>query len=280
MLNRECPQWEKTLSDPSSIRLTKPRKHAGGVTMLMDKGLGLSQYSDLLETASDYIDFIKLGFGTSALYPPPVLLKKISLAEELEVELYPGGSFFEIAWVQDRLDHYLEALQAWGFKTLEISDGTINLSLQDRAYAIKKACSYGFHVLTECGKKISGSRVSGLEIKETLLHDLEYGAQFMIVEGRESGTNVGLYNSAGELDKEEVLSIQEHLGEELFSYLIWEAPQKQQQTDLIKHFGVNVNLGNIHPEEIFSVEALRRGLRSDTMQHILAQKSCANQALN
>ena len=47
--------------------------------------------------------------------------------------------------------------------------------------------------------------------------------------------------------------------------LIWEAPQKNQQAYLILKFGPNVNLGNISPEEITSLETMRRGLRGDTL---------------
>ena len=46
-----------------------------------------------------------------------------------------------------------------------------------------------------------------------------------------------------------------------------EAPAKKQQAWFIKHFGSNVNLGNIAPEEVISVETLRLGLRGDTLLH-------------
>ena len=48
--------------------------------------------------------------------------------------------------------------------------------------------------------------------------------------------------------------------------LIFEAPQKEQQVWLVKHFGCNVNLGNIAPGEVISLETVRQGLRADTMK--------------
>jgi phosphosulfolactate synthase len=47
--------------------------------------------------------------------------------------------------------------------------------------------------------------------------------------------------------------------------LLFEAPQKAQQVWFIKQFGVNVNLGNIPPDEVIALETLRLGLRADTL---------------
>ena len=48
--------------------------------------------------------------------------------------------------------------------------------------------------------------------------------------------------------------------------IVWEAPLKEQQQELILRFGPDVNLGNIPPQEILSLEALRVGLRGDTLR--------------
>ena len=42
---------------------------------------------------------------------------------------------------------------------------------------------------------------------------------------------------------------------------------KKQQVWFIKHFGSDVNLGTIAPDEVISVETLRLGLRGDTLLH-------------
>jgi phosphosulfolactate synthase len=254
--------WVDSLEDPSACRLKKPRK--SGLTMIMDKGLGVSCFKDFLETSSMHIDYIKLGFGTSALYPIPVLEKKISLAKQYGVPIYPGGTFFEVAYLQGKLKEYFCQIKQLGFEAVEISDGTISLPREKRKQVIQLAKEMGFDVLTECGKKISGSTLELLQIRETLFEDLKNGATYMIVEGRESGENVGIYNSEGEADEEFITSVTESL-EEYTDYLIWEAPKKNQHVTFISQFGFNVNLGNVSPSDIFSVEALRRGLRSDTL---------------
>jgi len=255
--------WINSLRDPSACRVGKPRTY--GITMILDKGLGIRHFTDLIETSADHIDYIKLGFGTAALYPPTVLEKKLSLAIEHDLRLYPGGTFFEVAYLQGKVDSYFEQIKQWGFETVEISDGTITLSRQERDYFIEKAKDFGFEVITECGKKIQGSSLELMEITDCLFQDLHAGAKYMIVEGRESGENVGLYNSSGEIDKDVLTQIQESFKNHLPS-LIWETPKKQQQAAFIQAFGPNINLGNIAADEVFALEALRRGLRSDTME--------------
>ena len=69
-----------SIHPPLAGRAAKPR--ATGLTMVIDKGLGPGQVSDLLLMASNYIDFIKLGFGTSLLYPPEVLKRKLQAIVE------------------------------------------------------------------------------------------------------------------------------------------------------------------------------------------------------
>ncbi|MBP1934170.1 phosphosulfolactate synthase [Ammoniphilus resinae] len=249
-----------SLHDPAGERL-KPAKDKG-ITMVIDKGLGVRRLEDLLDTASSYLDFIKLGFGTTALYPIHVLKEKIQLAKAHHVPMYPGGTFFEIAFYQNKLKEYLTNARELGFTKIEISDGTIHLNLDQRQYAIQLARSFGFDVITEYGKKLAGSTIEIQSLIETIENDLSAGAQLIIVEGRESGENVGIYDGRGNL-RSDFSELIEQL-KPYQSYLIWEAPKKNQQVELITRFGPNVHLGNIAPDEIFSVESLRRGLRSDT----------------
>lgn len=261
MLDHNQICWNESFIDPSTTRMMKPRRE--GITMIIDKGLGLSSFLDVLQTSAAHVDFIKLGFGTSVLYPQSILIDKIKLASEYKVDIYPGGTFFEVAYTQKKIKEYFQNLIEWGFGTVEISDGSISLSQQERSSAIRLAKELGLQVITECGKKVSGSSIDLLQVQETLEHDLLDGAKYMIIEGRESGENVGIYDSEGKADDELIQAIKGTLGV-LIDSLIWEAPQKSQQIALLELFGTNVNLGNIAAQEIYSLESLRRGLRSDT----------------
>lgn len=238
-------------------RAAKPRQL--GVTMLIDKGLGLSAFADLLSVAGAHIDFVKLGFGTAALTPPDVLKEKIECAKQHNVWIYPGGTFFEAAYAKESWERYLLQLEQFAFPAVEISEGTITLPQGMREKVIR-AASQSFLVLSEVGKKAQGSQVTLEQLRLTYEQDRQAGASYVIVEGRESGKNVGIYNREGELDPQFVRSAQASIGTDI----IWEAPLKSQQTALIHLLGANVNLGNIGAGDVLAVEALRRGLRSDT----------------
>ena len=71
MADKYAGAWRGVLDFPISGRQQKPRKI--GLSMVIDKGLGLTEFKDLLEVAAPYIDFIKLGFGTSVFYPAAIL---------------------------------------------------------------------------------------------------------------------------------------------------------------------------------------------------------------
>lgn len=256
--------WLDMLYFPLGGRVKKPRNQ--GLTMVIDKGLGLGETRDLLSIAGDYIDFIKLGFGTSALYDQALLEEKIHLAKNYSVDIYPGGTFLEVAVLQDKLSEYLMLAKALGYTAIEVSDGTVNISSEVRDRAISMAVALGFKVLTEVGKKDPSENVpAGYYVKQ-ILRDLENGAFKVIIEGRESGKNVGVYDQEGLLIVDEMDAVVNAI--EDTRSLIWEAPLKEQQQDLILLFGPNVNLGNISPYEVMALEALRVGLRGDTLRSV------------
>lgn len=254
---------EFALEYPLAGRNEKPRSR--GLTMVIDKGLGLAALADFLEVNWPFLDFIKFSFATSLLYPEKILREKIALIKSYGIIPYPGGTLFEIAVVQNKMEEYFKSLRELGFPALEISDGTINLPVQLREEAIKEARASGFMVLTEVGKKDQEESLSLAGTGKILELDLLAGVDYIIIEGRESGKGIFIYDYEGSINLSlftGILAIVEERQEKL----IWEAPLKKQQVFLIKELGVNVNLGNIPPEEVMAVEALRRGLRGDTFK--------------
>ncbi|MFF0826945.1 phosphosulfolactate synthase [Brevibacillus sp. NPDC003359] len=258
----ECDQsfLPDSWANPSGQIREKPR--AKGLTMVIDKGLGLTAYSDLLALAAPYIDLYKLGFGTIALYPLEILNQKLTLAKQNGVHIMPGGTFFEIAIRHNTIADYMKLIRSLGFTAVEISDGTFPLSFAHRQEAINYALDNDLVVYTEVGKKTAEYRACRDELLETLSFDLHNGASHVIVEARESGT-VGVCDGDGKIDDSFVRDIVS-AAKEKASRLIWEAPQKDQQVCFIKAIGNDVNLGNIASTDVFSVETLRRGLRGDT----------------
>lgn len=261
--------WLEVITMPLGERSKKPRNH--GLTMVIDKGLGLNETKDLFTVAGDYIDFLKLGFGTSALYNRGVLEEKIKLAKCFGIDIYPGGTFLEIAIMQNKLKEFIKMAGTIGYSTLEVSDGTINLSQEVRERAISMALDAGFKVLTEVGKKnMQDKEIIGHYLRQ-VKRDLDCGAFRVIIEGRESGKNAGFYDERGRFIEDEWEQLLVAAGDQRL--LIWEAPLKQQQRDLISRFGPNVNLGNIAASEALALEALRVGLRGDTLRPVYLRES-------
>ena len=258
----EGKAWRRTFDFPVPGRINKPRKL--GLTMVIDKGMGINQTRDLLELASDYIDSIKLAFGTSAFYSTELLRRKIKLVRSYGVDICPGGTFLEVAVLQNRLGGFLQRAVDLGFTSVEVSDGTIEMSPALRHDTIRRAQGHGLRVFSEVGKKDPQDKMPEKHMLEQITRDLETGVDGVVIEGRESGKGVVIYDREG-LIMEDVL---ERLisGVDKPESLIWEAPLKSQQYTLILRFGPNVSLGNIQPDEVLAVESLRCGLRGDTLK--------------
>ena len=259
--------WEGIVDPPVQTRVTeKPR--ATGYTMVLDKGMGIHATADLLQMAAHVIDSIKLTFGTSAFYEESVLREKIALVQEAGVDIYPGGTFLEAAVAQGKVADYVLRARELGFNTIEVSDGTIEMDAATRGDIVKLAKDAGFKVLTEVGKKDPKDAITTTTMHEQIAADLAQGADKVIVEARESGHGVGIFDSSGDVQTEMVEEILGGINN--VADLIWEAPIKSQQQWLILEFGPNVNLGNIPPDDILALEALRCGMRGDTLKRALA----------
>lgn len=237
-------------------RSTKPRKE--GVTLVLDKGYSVRQAHDVLEVCSDYIDIIKLGWGTA--YVSQNLEEKLAVYKAAGIPVYFGGTLFEAYVLRGQLDAYVELMKRYDIDTVEVSNGTIRLS-DDRKIGIIKELSTEFNVLSEVGSKNPNDIIPPYKWVRIIEKELEAGAQKVICEARESGT-VGVFRPNGEVRSGLIEEITDQIPQEK---LIFEAPQKEQQVWFIRKFGSNVNLGNIRPSEVISVETLRLGLRGDTV---------------
>ncbi len=257
--------WEGVFHMPVPTRQQKPRKC--GLTMVMDKGLGLGETSELMSVAAKYIDYVKLAFGTPALYSGNVLNKKITLIRSYGIHVYPGGTFLEIAIMQGKWEMFLNRAWELGFTAIEVSDGTVPMSGETRRRVIATARDMGFHVLSEVGKKDPAEILSVDEVARQVETDLLSGALRVIVEARESGKGIGIFSEQGDIRKEHFDELLAKIPD--LSAVIWEAPLKKQQQDLILALGANVNLGNVPPGEVLALESLRVGLRGDTLKSVI-----------
>jgi phosphosulfolactate synthase len=232
----------------------------GGLTHVLDKGLGPRGWEDVLETSGDYIDIVKLGWGTA--YVTKNLRRKLDVLEGKRVVI--GGTFFEVVYVKNAFDDYKRWLNELGITHVEISDGTVAIP-RDRKLELIADFARDFTVLSEVGSKDSEVVFAPYEWVEWIKEEKEAGAWKVITEAREGGT-AGIFRADGDMRTGLIAEI-EHAVD--FHDLVWEAPTKASQAWFVKHFGPGVNLGNIPPEEVIPLETLRLGLRGDTLKEVL-----------
>lgn len=237
-------------------RTAKPRE--SGLTHVLDKGYSLDQVRQFLEVSEGYVDIVKLGWGTAAVTPN--VKDKIALYQSYGIPVCFGGTFFEVCLRQNKLEEFLDVVRECEMECVEVSDGTIDIPEADKI-AILRRLSKEFKVLSEVGSKDETVVIAPFKWVDSIKRELEAGAWKVITEGRESGT-VGIYQPGGEVKEGLLDEIQSAVDP---TQLLFEAPVKKQQAWFVKQFGPNVNLGNIPPEEVISVETLRVGVRGDTL---------------
>lgn len=243
-------------------RTKKPREV--GLTSVLDKGMGLLHTRDFLMDAAPYIDLIKFGWGTSRLFKAKRLQEKIHLLRDHDIRVCPGGTLMEVAIAQDCVAEFLREIKHLGFNCVEISDGTIAITQEAKLRLIEQARHARLCVLSEVGKK-SPIEDDELDLETRIAYveaELDAGSWKVIIEGRESGT-VGVFDAAGDVQEDDADSIVDAIG---LDHLVFEAPQKSQQTWFFKRYSNQVNVGNIAPADVISVETLRNGLRADTLK--------------
>jgi phosphosulfolactate synthase len=245
---------------PLDLPARSPKPREQGITHLMDRGLSIREIDDLMEVAGDAVDIVKLGFGTAAATGN--LEAKLDRYRAHGVPVCFGGTLTELAIVQDRVDDYVGWVRSLGIDLVEVSDGTIALDEQDKRELIAKLAGAGFTVLSEVGSKDAAEIMAPYRWVEQIQAELAAGAWKVICEGRENGT-AGIARPDGELRQGLIDEIAHAVDPRS---IIFEAPLKEQQVVLIKRFGPEVNLGNIPPHEVLTLETMRLGLRSDTME--------------
>lgn len=236
-------------------RADKPRE--SGITMMMDKGLSLKEVESFCESSAEYTDLVKFGFGTALITKN--LTEKIKLYRSAGVEPYFGGTLFEMFAVREQLDDYMRFVDQYDIQTVEVSDGSMRIDPDEKVEMIQRFAKQK-RVLSEVGTKIKGVVIANEDWVKHMKAELDAGAWKVIAEARESGT-IGIYNSDGSANRDLIDDIMKEIPIE---QVLWEAPVKNQQVMFIQMVGANVNLGNIAPNEVVALEALRCGMRGDT----------------
>lgn len=238
-------------------REPKPRQQ--GLSCVIDNGYPYPVFEAYIRAYAPYIDFVKFGWGTS--YLDPEIEQKIALLRAHHVDAWLGGTLFEVAYAQNKVDGLADWCRALGLQYFEVSDGTLIIDPNEKLRVIEKL-SKSFRVLSEVGSKDAELVMSPRQWVKHIENETQAGAWKIITEGRESGT-AGMFRSTGEVRFGLLQEIQESSFD--VKQLIFEAPQKNQQIWFIKELGADVNFSNIALTDSLNLETLRRGLRSDTL---------------
>ena len=242
--------------DDLPARPARPR--TSGLTFVLDKGLSVRQAEDLLQTSADYVDGVKLGWGTAVVTPR--LEEKLATYRSAHMPVCFGGTLFETFCLRGRLDEYRAALRSLRVEYVEISDGTISLPHEEKLAHIRSFAE-DFRVLSEVGSKDPSVVLAPDTWVRMIQAERDAGSWKVICEARESGS-AGVFDASGQARTSVMDEIVRHIDPR---HLIFEAPRKAQQAWFIRKFGANVNLGNIPPDEVIPLETLRTGLRGDTL---------------
>lgn len=259
-------------SVPSGLDLParsgRPRR--SGLTMVIDNGTPVRSFVDAMESASDYVDAVKFGWGTALVTKR--LDEKIACLDRLGIEHYFGGTLFEKYVAQGRFPAYLELCRRFGCPLVEVSNGTFPMTNGEKARYVRRAVRAGFRVLSEVGYKDAerSLELSAADWIRAIAEDLEAGAERVVTEARESGRS-GICRPDGTVRfdvVEWILSGTTDPGR-----LLFEAPTKELQSYFVRRLGPEVNLANVAPADVLGCETLRLGLRADTFMHFELERA-------
>jgi phosphosulfolactate synthase len=240
-------------------RAEKPR--AAGLTMVIDGGIPLWYFTDLMSSAEEYVDFVKFGWGTAVVSSD--LRAKIKVLTTMDIGFYFGGTLFEKYVLQGRFDDFRRFCQVHSCRHVEVSNGTISMSNSEKASYIRKLAD-DFTVVSEVGFKdpVRSEQLPPEMWVEYISEDLEAGASLVTLEARESGKS-GICRPDGALRSELIEDVlASGVSQES---LLFEAPTTTLQTYFITRLGPDANLGNVPVHSVIALETLRLGLRADTL---------------
>ncbi|MHB8378485.1 MAG: phosphosulfolactate synthase [Acidimicrobiales bacterium] len=240
-------------------RASKPRSI--GRTMVIDNGVPLSYFVDVIESQGEHVDFVKFGWGTSVVTKNFGV--KLDVLKDANIDFYLGGTLFEKYIQQDRFEEFRSLCRGYGCRFVEVSNGTIDITNDEKAEYVKRLTD-DFNVISEVGSKsqaVSDVMAPARWISH-IKADLAAGATLVTLETREGGKG-GICRSNGELRYgliEEILAAKiDH------ERLLFEAPSTELQTYFVKRVGPEANLGNIAVTDVIPLETIRMGLRSETL---------------
>ncbi len=226
-----------------------PKPRSNGITIMLDKGIGLHEIADLAGVAGRWLDYAKIAWGSSLITEN--LEQKLEAYRAAGITPMFGGTLFEYAYLSNAASKLLDVVKDTGVH-IEISDGVADVPRSDKLRWIEAFAAH-VDVFSEVGRKVGREEK---DWSQMLREDLAAGAKKVVIEGRETGP------AGQEIRADFVDGLVESVAVES---LVFEALERKQQIWLIQRFGPNVNLGNILPPDVLTVESFRHGLKEHTL---------------
>jgi phosphosulfolactate synthase len=217
-----------------------------------------------LAQSAHLISILKISMATWIVADETASRRKFEAARRAGVKTTTGGGPFEVAVAQGQLPAYLELVASMGSDRIECGRGFTEMR-ESPTDVLRLASEHGLEVQYELGSKHDG----GFDetVVEALVDEgkrwLDAGAVQLVLEARESASDIGLFDREGGLQTALADRFAAEFGHELVTF---EAPTKASQFALLNHFGPGVQLCNVRLEELLRVEIYRRGLHSDAFR--------------
>jgi phosphosulfolactate synthase len=232
----------------------KPREE--GLTYMIDRLISID--SESIETYSPILDMVKIYGAYPLLIPDNILEKKVGNYHKNGVQVSLGSTMTEYAIFENVFERFITEAARIGIDVIEISENNRDLSLDEKERIVKTIESKDMRYMWKIGRKDPRHQLTVEQILSRTEQSIKLGSSKVILEANE-GIGVGIYDERG--------SVKWHLMGALTSRFpprafIFEAPLESQQSALIAEFGQRVNLAEIRPELLMSVETQRRGLMS------------------
>ena len=242
-------------SDISEITGLEP----GGIgkTMIIDR---LSHHTEILQTVSHFITYVKIGWGLPFVMNKTILLQRLNDIKAMGLGVSNGGTFLETCSMKGKFEKGLKSIIEAGFTHIEVSEGLYELTRREKKMAMETAMSSNVKLVMEVGKKGRENQLSLIDTIYKIQESMDYSPETIILEGRENGRDVGIYDHEGNIKWDWVEKILETVNLES---LMFEAPLEKQQTELITRLGRGVNLGNVQISSAASLTAQRFGLAGE-----------------
>jgi phosphosulfolactate synthase len=249
------PTSDRLLAD-LGIRVSSP------TTFVFDPGYDPVTVAAHVDQSAHLMAGLKLSMGGWLLADAEATRRKLTASSEAGVPTISGGTPFELAAARGHERDYIDRCAALGFDCVECAaESPIGDRSPERLVAA--AASADIELQAELGGKHSGPFDAREVDRLRALGDtwLAAGAVRLVIEARESGADVGLFADNGELNESFARAFERDFGH---AALIYEAPTKRSQFQLLELFGRNVQLGNVRIDELHRVESFRHGMHSDS----------------